>query len=399
MRNVPKLRFPEFSGGWEKNKLGQLGSFMKGSAIGKKDLSENGEPCILYGELYTKYGEIVKKVVSKTDQGNKKLLRSKYGDVLVPASGETADDISTTTCVLEDNVVIGGDINLFRGKTANGVYISYALNHKRKNEIARLAQGASIVHIYSEQLKNIEIPIPSLPEQTKIADFLTLFDKKIEKQAEKVALLEEYKKGLMQKIFSRELRFKDDKGRDYPEWRKKKAKEIFYNISDKNHNGDLVVLSVTQDRGTVIREEMSIDIKYNRANLKNYKKVKKDNFIISLRSFQGGIDRSNHDGLVSPAYTIFDLSEPENHEPKYFGYTLKSKSFINRLNTLIYGIRDGKTIGFNDFSELPINVPPKPEQTKIANFLTLFDRKIDKEKEKLEALREQKKGLLQQMFV
>jgi type I restriction enzyme, S subunit len=162
---------------------------------------------------------------------------------------------------------------------------------------------------------------------------------------------------------------------------------------------NLAVLSVTQNRGTVLREELSIDIKYDRANLVNYKRVKQDDFIISLRSFQGGIDRSNHDGLVSPAYTIFYLSEPEKHDPKYFGLFFKSRNFINRLNTLIYGIRDGKAIGFNDFAGLLLYIPKKPEQTKIATFLTLFDRKIKKEKEKLDALREQKKGLLQQMFV
>ena len=376
MGNVPKLRFPEFSGEWEEKKLSNTLKIKHGKDQRTIEHSNGIYPILATSGIigYTNTAIYKKETV----------LIGRKGTINKPQYMSTP--FWTIDTLFYSEIHAENYVKFI-------YYLFQTINWLEYNE------ASGVPSLSAATIENIKVSIPSLPEQTKIANFLTLFDKKIEKQSEKVAALEEYKKGLMQKIFSREIRFKDDEGKDYPEWEIKKAKKLFYNISDKNHNGDLEVLSVTQDRGTVIRKELSIDIKYDRANLKNYKRVKRNNFIISLRSFQGGIDRSSHDGLVSPAYTIFDLTEPEMHDPRYYGLLFKSKNYINRLNTLIYGIRDGKAIGFNDFSELPIHYPSKFEQTKIANFLTLFDRKIEKEKAKLEALREQKKGLLQQMFV
>ncbi len=397
MGNVPKLRFPEFRGEWEKKKLKEVGNSVIGLTYSPNDISDKGY-------LVLRACNIKDNQLSFDDQifVNMKIpekLTVQKGDILICARSGSQHLIGKNAYIDKDYpcYTFGAFMCVFRCERSAYVFQGFQTSRIKKQILVN--QGARINQITTANINAFSMYFPSIDEQTKIANFLNLFDARIEKQAEKVAALEEYKKGLMQKLFSQEIRFKDDDGKDYPEWERKKAKEIFYNISDKNHNGDLVALSVTQDRGTVLREDMAIDIKYDKVNLKNYKRVKENNFIISLRSFQGGIDRSNHNGLVSPAYTVFDISEPEKHEPRYYGYLLKSKRFINKLNTLIYGIRDGKAIGFNDFSELPIHYPRKFEQTKIANFLTLFDLKIEKEKEKLEALREQKKGLLQQMFI
>ena len=204
---------------------------------------------------------------------------------------------------------------------------------------------------------------------------------------------------MMQKIFSQEIRFKKDDGGEYPEWEKKKASELFKNISDKNHNGELDVLSVTQDRGVMLRSDLDIDIKFDLDSVKNYKRVKPGEFIISLRSFQGGFELSEIEGLISPAYTVFNFIDISKSNAKYFGYIFKSENFIRKLAGLIYGVRDGKAISFTDFSTMKFEYPCIEEQTKIANFLSKIDSIVEKEKEKLEELRVWKKGLLQQMFV
>ena len=147
------------------------------------------------------------------------------------------------------------------------------------------------------------------------------------------------------------LRFKEFSG----DWETQKAKELFESISDKNHNGDLEVLSATQDRGVIPRSELNIDIKYEQNNLTSYKKVKESDFIISLRSFQGGIEHSHYTGLVSPAYTVFNFKNNIDSNHRFFAEIFKTQNFINRLNTLTYGIRDGKAISFKDFSDVKLS--------------------------------------------
>jgi len=182
------------------------------------------------------------------------------------------------------------------------------------------------------------------------------------------------------------------------EWKRSKARVLFHTISDKKHNGGLEVLSVTQEKGPVPRDSLDIDIKYDKENVRNYKRICEGNFVISLRSFQGGLDRSEYEGLVSPAYTVFDFKSPSQHYGKFFALIFKSGNFINRLNTLTYGIRDGKAISFSDFGEVFLNHPSLAEQQKIASFFSLLDHRIEKQQEKISCLEEYKKGLMQKIF-
>ena len=181
--NVPHLRFPEFSGEWEMERLEKIAALSKGIGISKEQLSNDGEPCILYGELYTKYkSEIIKEIYSKTDIDNSKLKRSKANDVIIPCSGETAEDIATARCVPFDNILLGGDLNIISLHQHNGAFMSYQLNGKRKYDIAKVAQGVSVVHLYGEHLKAITTCNPCLLEQQKIAKFLSLLDERIATQ-------------------------------------------------------------------------------------------------------------------------------------------------------------------------------------------------------------------------
>ena len=186
--NVPPLRFPEFTEEWKAEQLDNIATLSKGIGISKEQLSEDGEPCILYGELYTKYkSEIIKQVESKTDINGSKLKRSKANDVIIPCSGETAVDIATARCVPFDNILFGGDLNVISLHQYDGAFMSYQLNGKRKYDIARVAQGVSIVHLYGEHLKAIKTYNPTLPEQQKIAKLLSLLDDRIDTQNKGIA--------------------------------------------------------------------------------------------------------------------------------------------------------------------------------------------------------------------
>lgn len=197
--NVPHLRFPEFSGEWEEEQLDSIATLSKGIGISKEQLSEDGEPCILYGELYTKYkSEIIKQVESKTDIDCSKLKRSKANDVIIPCSGETAVDIATARCVPFDNILLGGDLNIISLHKYDGAFMSYQLNGKRKYDIARVAQGVSVVHLYGEHLKAIKTYNPSLPEQQKIAKLLSLIDERIATQNKIIEKYESLIKGIAQ---------------------------------------------------------------------------------------------------------------------------------------------------------------------------------------------------------
>ena len=174
------------------------------------------------------------------------------------------------------------------------------------------------------------------------------------------------------------------------------AKDIFRNHTNKKHNGEFQVLSATQDRGIIPRSEVDIDIKYAEENIGSYKKVEAGDFVISLRSFQGGIEYSEYEGLVSPAYTVLKATRPisDNYYRAYF----KTPDFISRLNGAVYGIRDGKQIGFEDFGELAVHYPPLAEQQKIAEILATCDRVIELKQQLLEEKRRQRQWLMQKLL-
>ncbi|MDB1934979.1 MAG: restriction endonuclease subunit S [Clostridium sp.] len=180
------------------------------------------------------------------------------------------------------------------------------------------------------------------------------------------------------------------------DWEVKKAKYIFESYTNKNHDGDLEILAVTQDKGVVPRSSLEIDIKSSDASIKTYKKVEKGNFIISLRSFQGGIEYSEIEGIVSPAYTVLKSKIEINNI--FYKYLLKKEDFISRLNSAVIGIREGKQISYNDFGELYLQIPPINEQKKIAEIISTWDLAIEKQEQLIEKKKEFKKGLMQRLL-
>lgn len=199
-----KLRFKDKNGNnypnWEKKKLGDIGSFSRGGNLSKSDLSKKGTSCILYGELYTYYNEFATEIKSKTLNTTNLVLSKKY-DVLLPLSGETAEDISTCTCIFFDDIALGSDLLIFRSSFFDGRFMSLLLKYKYKYKIAQIAQGKSIVHISEKNIKNINIKIPCIEEQQNIADFILIFTKKLENQKAQLEHWKQIKKGLLQQMF------------------------------------------------------------------------------------------------------------------------------------------------------------------------------------------------------
>lgn len=402
--NTPNLRFPQFSGGWETTKLGAVATFSKGANISKNDIVENGtNEAIRYGELYTEYNEVIHDIKSKTNLPLDSLVLSRKNDVIIPASGETHIDIATASCVLKDNVALGGDTNIIRSKN-NGVFLAYYLNNAKKIDIARLAQGVSVIHLYSSNLKQLLLNLPDIEEQQRIASFLTAVDDKIAGMAKKVKLLKKYKKGVMQKIFSQEIRFKDESGKEYPEWEEKRLGEISERVTSRNKDSAVKnVLTNSATQGVVNQNDYFDKDIANQNNLANYYIVSKDDFVynprISIHAPVGPIKRNNVErGVMSPLYSIFRFSDGNLD---FFESYFNTKYWHEYMKSVAnYGARhDRMNIANSDLYQLPIPFPNKEEQQKIAEVLTAIDDKIALEERRLAEAKRFKKSLLQQMFI
>lgn len=180
-------------------------------------------------------------------------------------------------------------------------------------------------------------------------------------------------------------------------WEQRKAKELFVSTADKGYP-ELPVLSATQDRGMIRRDENSINIFHDKKNEAGYKRVLPGQFVIHLRSFQGGFAHSAIEGITSPAYTVFGFSEPEKHDSEYWKYVFTSKSFIRRLETVTYGIRDGRSISYDEFLTLGFVYPLKAEQTAIARYLDKLSDLITLHQRKCALIFSSFQALISMMF-
>ncbi len=401
-KNVPKLRFPGFEGEWSRSKFADIATFSKGKGISKAEIDANGlTECVRYGELYTHYQETISEVKSRTSIPTKNLVLSEANDVIIPASGESQIDIATASCILRSGIALGGDLNII--KTNNdGVFLSYYLNYSKKQEIANLAQGISVVHLYATQLATLNLNLPSQDEQSKVADFVSTIDIKLNHLKKKKSLLEQYKKGMMQKIFNQEIRFKDDDGKDFGEWEEKTLDGFMAERNTQTPKSDeyplmafIANIGVTK-KGDRYNREFLVNDEEN----KKYKRTEKGDFIYSSNNLETGSIGLNNFGSasISPVYSIFEISNRCNKE--FLGMYLRSKEFINKMKKFRQGVVYGQwRIHESDFLQLTVNLPSVDEQTKIANFLLAIDDKINLVSEQIENCEVWKKGLLREMFV
>ena len=202
-----KNRLKEFSDKWDAKKIYEVFDIKKGSGLSKEKLDNNGKlKCILYGELYTTYNEVIYKVKSKININEG--TPSNKGDILIPASTTTrAIDLAIASCLSMDNIMLGGDINILRPKRkVDSRFFAYYLTHAKKHYLARLAQGVTIVHLYGSDFKKLKIEIPIIEEQTKIAEILISSEKEIEKLKEKLSIIKDQKKYLLDNLTTGKIR-------------------------------------------------------------------------------------------------------------------------------------------------------------------------------------------------
>ena len=205
-----KVRFPEFKDEWIEVTIGELFEFKKGQGLSKEMLDTNGKfECVLYGELYTTYDEIIENVKSRTNfQGS---IKSKFDDILIPSSTTTGSiDIAIAAVILKNDVLLGGDINILRKKRNNiyGKFVAYCITNIKNKELSSYAQGTTIIHLYAKDFKDMKIKLPNLKEQQKIAEVLTACDDEINLLNLKLENLKKQKQGLMQKLLSGKVRIR-----------------------------------------------------------------------------------------------------------------------------------------------------------------------------------------------
>ena len=200
---VPEIRFKGFIDDWEQRKLGDIAEFSKGSGYSKCDLIESGTPIILYGRLYTKYETSISEVDTYVEAKDGSVY-TKGGEVIVPASGETAEDIARAATVDKSGVILGGDINVVSpNEDINSAFLAISISHgNSQRELAKKAQGKSVVHIHNEEIKNLVVPFPAKVEQNKIVEYFSNFDNLITLHQRKIKKLQDAKKAFLTKMFA-----------------------------------------------------------------------------------------------------------------------------------------------------------------------------------------------------
>lgn len=427
-RKVPKLRFPEYnqstSHSYSKYIFSDIFTFAVGKNIKQNESSsEFDTPCVRYGELYHMYNEVIKAVINKTNLCKSELIFSEGDEILLPSAGEDPLDISSASALTVRNVAIGRTINILKPLKSNvysQIYVAYYINHRLKNKIATLAKGVSISNVYNSDLKTLEITLPSFEEQTKIADFLTSIDDRIQQLTKKKELLEQYKKGVMQQIFSQKIRFKDDNGNDYPDWEEKILGDIATtkvtnsfsreNLNYENgevrniHYGDIhtkfpALFDVEKENVPFINPEIKLD------------KISADNYCIEgdlvfadasedLNDVGKSIEIINLDNkkLISGLHTILVRPQKNIFQKGFAGHLFK----FNQVRLQIQKESQGSkvlSISGSRLLKVKFYLPCLEEQTKIADFLTSIDDKITQVSTQLEQTKLFKKSLLQQMFI
>ena len=382
MRKVPKLRFKEFSDEWEEKKLGEISEIIMGQSPDSKNYNEKniGLPLIqgnadcknrkVYPRLYT--SEITKESIPND------IIMTVRAPVGAIAFSNIHSCIGRGVCAIRN--------------TNNFIY-HYLI--KLENSWEKISQGSTFTAVNSNDIKKLQLILPNIQEQEKIANFLSDIDKKISLTEEKLELFREYKKGVMQKIFSQELRFKDSNGNDYPEWKEKRLGEICIFINGKGHeqfvkeNGKYIIVN---------SKFISSDGKIKKYTDKLLVPLSKNNILMVMSDVPNGkaIGKCylvEEDNKYSLNQRICSLETKESSRFIYY-YLNRNKYFLKFDD----GISQ-TNLKKEEVLACPILLPSLEEQQKIADFLSSIDSKIENIEKELEGLKEFKRGLLQQMFV
>ncbi|EME3538945.1 restriction endonuclease subunit S [Enterococcus faecium] len=394
----PEIRFPGFTEDWEERKLSEMANFSKGNGYSKADLAEEGHPVILYGRLYTKYETIIENVDTFAELKEKSVI-SNGGEVIVPASGETPEDISRASVVDVSGVALGGDLNIIKTKSElDPIFLALTIsNGSQQKEMTKRAQGKSVVHLHNSDLKEVNLLYPKLDEQVKIGSFFKKLDVSIALHQRKLDLLKETKKGFLQKMFPKngakvpEIRFPGFT----EDWEQRTLGDILKEFSIKSKvENEYTVLSSTNS-GMEIRNGRVSGV----SNL-GYKIIENGDLVLSPQNlWLGNININNvGTGLVSPSYKTFKFIKVD---PGFIRPQLRTARMLEEYkNSSTQGasvVRRNLELG--SFYQITIKIPSDVEQGKIGLFFKQLDNLIALHQRKLDLLKETKKGFLQKMFV
>ena len=394
--NTPKMRFPEFRDEWEMKIIKELFNVVSGSTPLRSNTSyyENGNiPWVKTTDLNNSLINNTSEKVTDIALNNLKLLPK---DTVLIAMYGGFNQIGRTG-ILNIKATTNQAISaLIKKDDYNSKFLQSYLNFNVKQWRRFAASSRKDPNITKRDIEKFKIPYTCLEEQEKIGGFFSKIDRQIELEEKKLDLLEQQKRGYMQKIFSQELRFKDENGNKYPNWQTVKIGSILKERKERSGDGEM--LSVTINHGIVKFDE--IDRKDNSSKDKsNYKKVYKNDIAYnSMRMWQGASGKAEFDGIVSPAYTV--VTPIENINSNFIAYYFKTHNMIHKFRINPQGLTsDTWNLKYKQLKDIKISICSKEEQDKIADLLTILDTRIKKQNHKLEILNINKKGLLQKMFV
>lgn len=388
--NVPNLRF-SYKGDWSKRKLNEICLFFKGNGLSKSDLSNEGFPCILYGELYTTYkNEVISDIISKTNTTLSNPFLSRNNDLIIPGSGEDPIDIAVARAIYQNDIILGGDLNILRPKSnVSAAFLSYQLNGVRRYDIAKKAQGKSIVHLHNSDLKEVLVSIPSYDEQLHIVKLLTKIDEMIETQSKIINDLVLQKKCIISSLL-----------KSVQDNEKIMLKDILFDYNIKTTiNNEYPVLSSTASgmylQSEYFNKEASSD------NTIGYKIIPRGYCTYRSMSDTGlftfNMQELVEKGIVSPAYPVFSANDDYINE--FIILYLNNSSYIKKQ---ILELKSGGTrfaLPFSTLCTLKIPKLDKEKQLSLIKTITAFERKIENEEMLLKALHQQKNFLLNNMFI
>lgn len=405
---VQNLRFPGFSKSWVVKPVSEICEVFRGSPLSKADLDENGsEPCIHYGELFTKYAEVVSSIYSKTNR--KSGFKSEVGDVLMPSSDVTPDGLAKASAIMLKDVILGGDMNILRpSKDINPIFLSYLLN-RSKRDIIKLVSGTTVKHIYPSQISTCPLSIvDDTSEQQKIAACLSSLDDVITAESQKLEVLKDHKRGLLQNLLPvgketiPKLRFKEFQNAD--EWNEDTLANIAsfrrgsfpqpYGLpkwyDDENGMPFIQVFDVGED----FRLKPTTKRKISSLAAEQSVFIPKGTLIITIQGSIGRVAITQYDAYIDRTLLLFEEFYQEV-DITFFAYTIFLLFEIEKQKAP-GGII--KTITKEVLSSFVVKLPSIEEQQKIASCLTSLDELISAQTEKIESLQFHKKGLLQGLF-
>jgi len=401
INNVPALRFSGYTLPWVKNKLGNFGVLVSGLTYSPDNIVEGGLLVLRSSNVQNSQIALTDNVYVDIDVAENNLTRK--DDILICVRNGSKRLIGKNTLIPDSlpKATHGAFMTVFRG--ANNKFIYQWMQTENYFKQVHKNLGATINSINGSDLKKFPIiASDNLEEQQKIADFLSSVDKKIEQLTEKHRLLTEYKKGVMQQIFTQQIRFKDNQGNDYPEWENYTLGDVTSKVSVKNKdNRDLPVYSINNQQGFVPQGQQfeGVDSKSRNYDISMYKVIGKETFAynparinVGSLGFSGDLE----DIIISSLYVCFKTKNMvlDSFLLSFFDTFEFNKSVLRNVEG---GVRD--YLFYENFSIIKISLPCLEEQQKIANFLTEIDQKIDQAWSTLEQTKAFKKGLLQKMFV